>query len=271
MSNPLATASQVPKSTNTPLPSSTTINTHHAATATLTPSSTPFPTFNPNNVVTHTPAPPAQCPAENPEFVVQLDENRFWDYGNRLNLIQETLDEGASLQQVADAVNEISEKEYGRAVNIYPLLDLNGDGVQELVVDQLLSHFAFGCDNGGYRIILDYYTVDGGHGDTEIVAVEDMNLDSTPEIVLIYSVGSGGDLQADILEWNGREFVSLVRSNLAENAEITNSLVRALYWYDLHHWWYPLPTMNGWADVEILDIDNNGTKELILKDDGPLQ
>jgi hypothetical protein len=158
-------------------------------------------------------------------------------------------------------------KEYGKDIDIFPLLDLNGDGVSELIIYQLISLYAFGCANGEYQIILDYDTA-GVHGDTEIIAVEDMNLNGTPEIVIAYSVSSGGDVEVDILEWDGSEFVSLVLYDFGEEAILTNNQVRVLYWYDSNYWPSSLPRTNGWAKVEIKDIEQNGTKELILIDDG---
>ncbi len=263
-------ASPTPISTHTPTPPATGTKTRPAptktATPTLIPTNTPFPTFDPESVITHTPAPPARCPDEDPNFVVNisLEEFRSVDRGD---LIQKALDEGASLRQVSRMMNKLFKEnaiyDSDRERDRFPLLDLNGDGVEELVVNQLSILNAIGCDDGDYKIMLDYYAVDSWFHHPEIISVKDMNMNGTPEIVIVYGLTFASYLVPDILEWNGTEFVSLLRENFGENAELTNHYVRALYWYE--DW--PLP-MNGWADVRIYDIDQNGTKELILTDDG---
>ena len=94
-----------PTETLTPTASPTRTPT---AIPTAVPTRTPYPTFDVSAVQTHVPFPPAQCPPEDPEHVVVLDEidpSSLW-FGSE-EIIQKELDEGASLNQIFDAAEKV--------------------------------------------------------------------------------------------------------------------------------------------------------------------
>jgi hypothetical protein len=153
------------------------------------------------------------------------------------------------------------------------LTDLTGDGVPELIVHQIFDMVVISCEEGKYKVILDYSTaLDGGLSSPSIVTIQDMNLNRIPDVVLAYSATTGGNTVVDILEWDGVQFNSLIQANHGVNSSTTSILAKTLYWYSssFHNWYASnTPVMEGYADIDIRDVDKNGTKELILTDKGP--
>ena len=156
------------------------------------------------------------------------------------------------------------------------MMDLTGDGVKELIVYELFSTTVFGCVGGKHRIMLDYIDFDDSLtiSPAYIYAIQDLNRNGTPDIVFAYPKTTGWDTTVNILEWNGKDFVSLIQADHGENSIKTSRLANTLYWYE-REWisgWFSssnIPSMNGGADIEIRDIDGNSTQELILTDSGP--
>jgi hypothetical protein len=233
--------------------------------------STPYPTFEVKNVNTHIPFQPAQCPPENPNYELSTNISReTFNPSELVEIVKHELDNGASFAQ--------AKQEIEKALLIPGVLeieDLTGDSVPELAIYQIFGMVVFGCDNGDYKTILDYSTIFDGGSSPSIFAVQDMNLNRIPDVVLAYSATSGGNTVVDILEWDGIQFNSLIQANHGENSSGTSHLAKALYWYSssFHNWSNSdssnTPVMEGRADVVINDIDQNGTKELILTDNGP--
>lgn len=274
----------VPNSTATPeiiSPSSTPtlLKDSNDVISTVTPTivtvqtNTPYPTFEVQNLKTHIPFEPAQCPPENPTWKsatnISIDT---MDLSDLAEVVQQELSNGASFSQV--------EREVERALQISGLVEmekLTGDSIPELVVHQFFSITVIGCDNNDYKTILDYSTIfNGGLSGPAIYAIQDMNLNGIPDIVLVYSATSGNNTVVDILEWDGVQFTSLIQANHGEDSSVTSPLARALYWYSsfsFHNWSESdasnTPVMEGGADVVIKDLDKNGTKELVLTDYGP--
>jgi len=153
-------------------------------------------------------------------------------------------------------------------------VDLTGDGVSELVIEQLFNLVVIGCNHGGYTTLLDFNPTHDGA--PSIVAAQDMNLNGIADLVLTYDVTSGSNAVIDILEWDGSQFKSLIQANHGQNSVATSRLAKALYWYSQGSQpWFEdpevnVPTMNGGAQITIRDLDNDGTKELIVTDKGPL-
>jgi hypothetical protein len=259
-----------PDSTGSP-PADTKTRT---ATATATPSATltqtltPYPSFDARQAVSRTPAEPAQCPAQAPGFEVVVDLPAKEDIDARSdyiktldNRILELLEKGASPLQLADAFDTAFE---GCRVDVW---DLTGDDVPEVIVYKELTTVVLGCKNGKYAEFLNL-----GFGTTfspRIYAIEDMNSNNTPDVVFWTIIGTGSNLGVTIVEWNGTGFTSLLQANHGENSASISRFARIVHWYEDFRTPPGIAIMNGMADMDIRDLDGNGTKELILKDSGP--
>ena len=269
------------KSTSTPVTDDTEKGAQHSTEPTSTdlptktpfPTITPYPTFEVKEIKTQVPFQSAQCPPENPNYKLTANISRDSTSPSDLSeIIQHELDSGASFSQVKKAIEKALQ-----ISNFLELTDLTGDGVPELIVRQIFDMVVISCEEGKYKVILDYSTaLDGGLSSPSIVAVQDMNLNGIPDVVLAYSATTGGNTVVDILEWDGIQFNSLIQANHGVNSSNTSILAKALYWYSsssFHNWSDSYasntPVMEGYADISIRDVDKNRTKELILTDKGP--
>lgn len=252
------------KTTNKP-------NSTISTTTTPFPTLTPYPTFDVKDIKTHVPFSPAKCPASNPDYIIPTDIS--WETIGSTDLTEIVLNElnnGASFSQ--------AKKDFEKALDFYnflEMLDLTGDGVPELVVDKVYDFSVIGCDDGNYKAILDYNTIDVAFSSPTIIAVRDMNLNGIPDVVLVYYVSSALETVADILEWDGIQFNSLIQANHGLNSSNTSRLAKSLYWYSYSQPFYDWsktdnqPLMAGPSNVIIRDMDENGTEELLLIGNGP--
>jgi hypothetical protein len=244
------------------------------ATATASPTEEPtqtftaYPSFDVRNAVVNTPAEPARCPELDPGYQVGVylpSKDNYSNYLEYLDAIEDPilliLNEGASPRQVADAFNAALE---GCHLNLW---DVTGDGVPEMVIYKFMFTAVLGCREGRYQELLDlsFGTMFG----PRIYGIGDMNLNSTPDIVFWTFIGSGWNLGAMIMEWNGEEFVSLIQADHGGNSASTSRLARILHWYERNFSPPDIALMNGMAGMDVRDLDGNGTKELILRDSGP--
>jgi hypothetical protein len=231
---------------------------------------TAYPTLQIDQIITVTPGSPAECPVENPDL--QLSFDSFFENFTYTESIQQAFDEGATLQQVAQALNQAFFNDYNRQGD-YPLMDLTGDGIEELVVHENMSIVIYGCHNGENTILLNYDLLERMPWFLRMLFVEDMNLNGQLDIVIRYGITSGVNAVVDILEWDGTEFVSLIKANHGQDSSTTSLLARTLYWYehifDSFDVDVDVPIMNNGAYVEVKDVDGNSTKELVLTDRGP--
>jgi hypothetical protein len=236
-------------------------------------SSTPYVAFDPHTVFTITPASPAICPHENPDFSFNEEMTIPLETYDRKAFIDLSLNAGASFQQIEERSDFLD----GVRESIY-LQDLTGDGIDELVVESygMAGIAAFACDYGKYRMILDYSASSlGAMSSPFIVSVEDLNLDNQSEIVIKMSLSTGANTTIDVLSWDGYQFVSNAIANRGYTSKLEPRLANGLYWYygKEADWWnyndYPF-AMNFNASITVKDTDNNGTKEVILNDDGPV-
>lgn len=251
-----ATLPPQPTSTATPEP-----------TPTDTPTATPYPTFDAAHAVTSTPFPPAECPPEDPNLVIDTSfDPDTMPSDTRFTLIDKAVANGASLSQLHEAFG-------------LELRDLTGDGVKELYYHDLYTLFILGCKEGKTVTLLNYRDDGSWAGGPKILSIQDMNLNGVPEVVTEGLATTGLNTNVNIFEWNGSKFAQLLKAGLGENSRETSAFARTLYWSDIDwyrdaeyyetHPGYFSPSMNGRANITIKDTDANGTKELILKDDGP--
>jgi hypothetical protein len=185
---------------------------------------------------------PAQCPLENSDVVVDFSDDRVYDFIGR---IEETFESGASIRQIAEALEAESS-----FTGFWSLNDFTGDGVLDLAVQENRFVKFWGCEAGSHEL-LGSFADSGLAGATpiEIRFVQDMNLNGVPEIVFYYPVTTGSFGVADILEWDGTQLVPLIQASHGEFPS-ESELARVLYWYEgmASHW--SRPTMNGPGEVD---------------------
>lgn len=225
--------------TSSPLPTAT-------ATATITPLPT-IPTFTPtfdaSTILTVTPAPQAECPKEISDLV--FDSNNLKGSGNDYNqqFIDYTLDylnSGGSPQSI--------RMNYAHPDEIVRKEDLTGDGIGEVIFAYGIWIDIFGCINGDYQL-LTASTKDAAQG-SKIIDVVDINLDGLAEMISYFDGCMGSRCPSiEILGWDGEQFQSLIEN--------------------------PFSSIEGCSymgiapfQVEIQDIDNNGTSEIIFQNTG---
>ena len=130
--------------------------------------------------------------------------------------------------------------------------DVTNDQVKELIISGLYprpSLFVFGCKDGQFIDLLKIPP--GEEGNPEVLAIKDMNKDGKLELVIDmlacrYCKG------AQIYEWNGESFDSLVKSWYFDDI-VTNSIQ-----------FNDIADFAGSTDISIADIDHDGFDELVL-------
>ncbi len=133
--------------------------------------------------------------------------------------------------------------------------DLTGDGVPEILIVPLSDLYIFGCQDSQYQLLLsktsEYVAIN--YYQLQLIGIKDMNLNGVPEIVIgdfgCGGMGEGQCLDVYIYEWNGSQFVSLIPEgdNYIEAASIIGGRLDDYF-----------------PGVQIKDIDDNGTLELII-------
>lgn len=97
---------------------------------------------------------------------------------------------------------------FNRNINDFQIVDITGDGVRDIIFSPAET-FVFSCNNGKYKIILkvEKESVAINSEPNHIIALEDMNLDGMPELVIAsYGGNYVRDLDGWIYEWNGEQF-----------------------------------------------------------------
>lgn len=250
------------ESTIMPAPS----ETPTAVPPTLAPSPTPIPptqtitplptiptftpTFEARTIVTVTPAAKAECPKEDlslvPEFRIPIMPGCFDDdsclFSGTEKEILEFVNKGGTLRGVISRLRSANTGDY----RDYIYQDITGDKIPELTfIDFAASpklHILY-CQNRAFKTFnLDPQTDVVSVQFSKLEPVVDLNKNNIPEITwLIRGCSGSGCFLIFTLEWNGDGF-----SNLSPQVE-----------------------MWGVDDLKIQDVDNNGTKEIILTGDYP--
>jgi hypothetical protein len=136
--------------------------------------------------------------------------------------------------------------------------DLTGDGVPELIITPS-EFYILGCNNEKYKMLftLGNDAIGINFIGNQLVGIQDMNLNGIPEVVVANfgcgGFGAGQCLDVYIYEWSGEKFDSLI-----PRGEYKNSV--SMYGGRLEA---------GLPNVDIQDVDNNESKELILTGDVP--
>jgi hypothetical protein len=220
----VACTTSAPSFTLTAFPS---VTVRPSATITPSPSSTPTPTQ------TITQKRVGECPTEQ-EGLVPDFKKAFEETDNRdlVTPVLNFLNQGGSQQAVVQVFKQSNWRTFEG--------DLTADNVPELgVFEPFLS--VLGCINGKYEVLLDAQIEIWGW--SEIVSTQDINRNGVPELV-VHNPDACGIIgrcsEAYIYEWNGQQFKNIVETDYSG-----------------------IISMRGPFDVEVKDIDENGTQELL--------
>ena len=188
----------------------------------------------------------AQCPEENPELVPDFVTMRKEYYPDIKEPILDFLNDGGTSQAIIDAFKAaiIDDPVYND--QHFLATDLTGDSKPELVIGYG-NLYIFGCIQSTYQALVKVRTDLANMSDVDpwIETVSDLNLDGTPEIVITSIFAPFTWVR--IFEWDGVVFQNLIAEgpDTAPSDENIASLIG--------------------AQASFLDIDGNGTLELILK------
>ena len=218
--------------TSSPLPTTT-------QTVTPLPTIPAFtPTFDARTIVTVTLASPAECPKVNSDLQPDLDlperltrESPFVE--NFEDRFLEYLNSGGSYRKVREEIRKFNERSE-LDLTFEPInQDVTGDSVPEIIFGDFNvfpTIHIFSCLHGKYEDFTPLTAADTAWPIT-FYGIFDLNANRVPE-VLLHSRNWIG-----VFEWNGENFTFL-NPNMDETGEVA---------------------------YEFLDIDNNQTKEVILK------
>jgi hypothetical protein len=170
-----------------------------------TPTLSPTPTFDVRSVRTGTPAPAAKCPQNegkqvptleySGQFSLGSDDSVFLDYLNNFGV-------DAFLQ-----ADENIRDEHITHPHVILYRDLTNDGVPEIVVSSTRL-FIFGCQDGKYQTLLE--TDQNAWGTQQkIVAINDLNQNGIPELLVLIGTGTQADDYYQLFEWGNGKFNSL--------------------------------------------------------------
>jgi hypothetical protein len=259
----------VPSRTFTPRLTQTPSLSRTPLFSTVGPSSTPrldpafLSTFDPKTAVTRTHSNQQKCPKVNqalkPDFPLERDRSLV-PYSEYWPKALEFLNAGGKPSLLRDYLAG-TNPEFGAEV------DLTGDGVPELLISSVAANVLM-CVNGRYEDMLSVVTGDP-FPSPRILAIQDMNLDGMPELILKGNVMSAGELIYYIYEWNGTAFQSLIWSNEKLSPWFHTSVGKAMIWYGTSI--SDEEELDGLSDTATIeDVDGNGTLELILHGNIPI-
>lgn len=232
-------------STPSPLPTNTTSPTH-TPTASITPLPT-IPTFTTtfdvSTILTVTPAPKAECPKEaiQKEFRPSNLDGQGSDRNQQfIKYAMGYLNSGGSTEAIRMSYS--SPDEY------FQVEDITGDGINEIIFAFGIWIDIFKCNNGKYELstISTMYSAQR----SKIIGVIDINTDGLNEIIAYFDGCMGSRCPSiDVLGWDVGQFKSLIEnpSSIFEGCSYMNIAP---------------------FQVELRDIDNNETIEIILQNIG---
>ena len=129
--------------------------------------------------------------------------------------------------------------------------DLTNDGVPEIVVSSTRL-FIFGCQDGKYQTLL--ATQQSAWGtQQQIVAINDLNQNGIPELMILIETGTQDNSSYQLFEWGGGKFNSLISSKEPVTGEA-------------------MDTLSLWSGGKIgfQDVDEDGMKEIVVQIGSPL-
>lgn len=227
-------------------PQLTTTNSNQPISLTPALVQIPKSTFDPSKAIIQTPFPPAQCPPDATGVFLPNLETLNQSQDTFEKTILETLNSGG-IKEIIALLSQ--EQAYATAIRA----DLTHDSVPELIISNRHNFpgylSIFGCDKGQYAKML---TVNADYDYApSILKITDMNLNGMPDLALELTT-CHWCTGAMVYEWDGKEFQSLVRYWFIDPSrnEVDYTTVANL---------------DGYSDAKILDIDGNGTYEIMLQ------
>ena len=201
------------------------------------------PTFDVSTIVTVTPAPKAECPEIHTTVKIgdYLPEKLEYPSPDATDKILEFLNEGGDGQTLIKRLNEIYPK--GDYRGGYAFRDVTGDQVPEFLYVELNYEgkpIVFSCKNRSFELLA---ILSAEHDFWDyILEIDDLITDGIPEIIVTGTDGvSFPQSRVYILEWNGQNFP--IRGAAG---------------------------MLALRETEIVDLDRNGTKEIMFSGDNPI-
>jgi tetratricopeptide (TPR) repeat protein len=109
--------------------------------------------------------------------------------------------------EVVDYLNSGGKAAQLRDLDLAEIVDLNGDGVNEVVYRGIIksAYIILGCKDGKYQEFLSF----AGDFGAELGDVLDLNKNGNPDVIL-YDLVHYGYIAISIFEWNGIRFQSLI-------------------------------------------------------------
>ncbi|MCL4274344.1 MAG: hypothetical protein KJZ77_10775 [Anaerolineales bacterium] len=228
--------------TGTPTITATTTQTPTITVTPLPTIPTFTPTFDVSTIVTVTPAEKAECPTIDSKVNVKeyFPEKLEYPSPNASDKIAEFLNEGGNGEFLAERFDEIYIKSDYRGG--YAFRDLTGDQVSEFLFVEINfsgKPIVFSCRNGYYERL---FVLSRDHDFWDYTfEIDDLNVDGIPEIIVTGTDGvSFPQSKIYIFEWDGQTF------------RISGTADMLALW-----------------QTEIVDMDGNGTKEIVLTGDTP--
>lgn len=178
----------------------------------------------------------AQCPPENPQLTPwfpKCDHNGDCSGGPYFEDVLRYFNMGGTFKHL--------EGIFGGQ-----FIDLTDDGVEEYAWRDTYAVFVFGCKNGYFETVLEVLPFQNG---PIIEFIDDLNGNGIPELFLTY-YGRYAFHTLRILEWNGAEFVSLIKipgENFTSDALVTT----------------------GW-DYSIRDTNQDQLQEIVVINSSPV-
>ena len=192
----------------------------------------------------------SQCPKE--DLNLEFDVQSAWastasDYRHQdfTEYVLDFLDSGGSPQAISSALDKFYDRQI---TSFFQVLDVTGDNIPELIASYGIWIDIFSCIDGKYELkFTDTY--ESNLNGVSIIDITDINQNGLAEIVVYFNGCMGNRCPIiRIYEWSGKDFQGLI-----ESPSITDGCGNLLI---------------APFDVEIRDTDNNGTKEIILKNNG---
>jgi hypothetical protein len=231
----------VQRATSAPLPTRTLRERANEPTSTPRPP-TPLPTiptftptFDASTIVTVTPALRAECPKENPE--IAPDFPKCYPEGSCVVVISDEvlgyLNSGGTLDKVTPVASRSG---------IEKIIDITGDGVQELIMQSYVTYHVIGCKQEKYEILLqtDPYVFS-----SELADVVDLNENRIPELIF-YSFSRYGFAEVYIIEWDGNKYRSMIDIGIDT---FTGKVIDVVPATEYH---------------ELIDMNGDGLKEIVI-------
>jgi hypothetical protein len=157
------------------------------------------------------------------------------------NYVLDFLNSGGTSQSILSAFEKLNSEEIK---TFFRAEDVTGDQIPEFVFAYGIWLDVFGCKEGKYELTLTA-TYESNLGGVSLIDIVDINRDGLAEIITLFNGCMGGRCPIlRVYEWNEKDFQDLIAN--PNSGDSCSFLTAAPF------------------EVQIQDIDNNGTKEIIL-------